>query len=73
MQHQSWELETAFASGQGSNMAVRVKCYEQAGGLLGERIDFAVAVSLWVAPALNVDVYTQVRTQVQARVTVRPQ
>lgn len=73
VQHQSWELETAFASGQGSNMAVRVKCYEQAGGLLGERIDFAVAVSLWVAPALNVDVYTQVRTQVQARVTVRPQ
>lgn len=73
VQHQSWEMQKAFASGQGSNMAIRVKCYEQAGGLLGERIDFAVAVSLWVAPALNVDVYTQVRTQVEARVGIRPQ
>lgn len=72
VQHQSWELEKAFASGRGSNMAIRVKCYEQAGGLRGERIDFAVAISLWVAPTLNVDVYTQVSTQVQARVTIRP-
>jgi len=73
VQHQSWEFENAIASGRGSNMAVRVKCYEQAGGLLGERVDFAVALSLWVAPSLGVDVYTQVRSQVQARVAVRPQ
>jgi hypothetical protein len=73
VQHQSWELQKAFASGQGSNMAIRVKCYEQAGGLLGDQVDYAVAVSLWVAPTLNVDVYNQVRTQVEARVAVRPQ
>ncbi|WOP17371.1 S8 family peptidase [Raineyella sp. LH-20] len=73
VQHQSWEFEKALASGQGSNMAVRVKCYEQAGGLLGERIDFAVALSLWVAPALNIDVYSQVRAQVETRVAIRPQ
>ncbi|GFZ82583.1 S8 family serine peptidase [Nesterenkonia alkaliphila] len=73
VQHQSWEMEKAFASGQGSSMAVRVKCYEQAGGLLGERVDFAVALSLWVAPALNVDVYSQVRTQVETRVPILPQ
>jgi hypothetical protein len=54
-------------------MKVRVKCYEQAGGLLGERVDFAVALSLWVAPALNVDVYSQVRAQVRSRVTVQPE
>ncbi|MEE1621931.1 S8 family peptidase [Zafaria sp. J156] len=73
LQRQSWELQSTFASGQGSNMKVRVKCYEQAGGLLGERVDFAVALSLWVAPALNVDVYSQVRAQVRARVTIQPQ
>jgi hypothetical protein len=54
-------------------MSIRVKCYEQAGGLGGRTVDYAVAVSLWVAPRLNVDVYSQVRSQVSARVGVRPQ
>lgn len=73
VQHQSWELRSAFASGQGSNMAVRVKCYEQAGGLAGEQVDYAVALSLWVAPTVNVDIYSQVKTQIETRVPVRPQ
>ena len=73
LQRQSWEMQSALASGQGANMRVRVKCYEQAGGMLGERIDFAVALSLWVAPAINVEVYSQVRDQVRARVPIRPQ
>lgn len=73
VQHQSWELEKTFASGQGSDMNIRVKCYEQAGGLGGRTVDFAVAVSLWVAPTINVDVYSQVRDQVATRVLVRPQ
>lgn len=72
VQHQSWEFEKAFASGQGSNMSVRLKCYEQAGGLLGERVDFAIVLSLWVAPSLGVDIYNQVKAQVEARVAVRP-
>lgn len=72
VQHQSWELQSAFASGQGSDMSVRVKCYEQAGGLDGRQIDFAVALSLWVAPTVNVDIYNQVKTQVETRVRVRP-
>jgi len=72
VQHQTWEFEKAFASGQGSNMSVRLKCYEQAGGLLGERVDFAIALSLWVAPSLGVDIYSQVKAQVEARVAVRP-
>ncbi len=72
VQHQTWELEKTFASGQGSDMNIRVKCYEQAGGLGGRTVDFAVAVSLWVAPTINVDVYSQVRDQVAARVAVRP-
>ncbi|MDX1873275.1 S8 family peptidase [Mycolicibacterium sp. 120266] len=73
VQHQTWELEKTFASGQGNDMSIRVKCYEQAGGLAGRTVDYAVAVSLWVAPTVNVDVYSQVRNQVAARVAVRPQ
>ncbi|MCV7024060.1 S8 family peptidase [Mycolicibacterium novocastrense] len=71
VQHQTWLTDSAFASGVGSAMTVRVKCYEQAGGLQGERIDYAAALSLWVAPTIEVDVYSQVREQVQARVTVQ--
>ncbi len=54
-------------------MSVRVKCYGQAGGLSGRRVDYAVAVSLWVAPDINVDVYNQVREQIRGRVAIRPQ
>ena len=72
MQHQSWELTSSFGAGQGSNMVVRVKCFEQAGGLAGQQVDFAVALSLWVAPTVNVDIYNQVKTQIEPRVAVRP-
>ncbi len=73
VQHQTWETQSAFAAGQGSNLAVRVKCYEQAGGLNGETVDYAVVLSLWVTPTINVDVYTQVRDQIQTRVPIRPE
>lgn len=73
VQRQRFELEKAFGSGKGSDIKLRVKCYEQAGGLGGERIDFAVVVSLWVAPALGIDVYSQVRAQVQTRFPIRTQ
>lgn len=73
VQHQRWEFEKAFAAGYGSAMSVRVKCFEQAGGLAGERVDFAVALSLWVAPTLGVDVYSEVRSQVEPRVVINTQ
>lgn len=72
IKHLTWETEKAFATGQGSNVALKVKCLEQAGGLSGERIPYAVALSLWVAPTLNIDVYAQVRQQVMPQVAVRP-
>jgi hypothetical protein len=65
--HQVWEIDKAFASGQGSDM-IRVKCYEQAGGLSDRRVDYAVAVSLWVAPTVGIDVYSRVRDQISQRV-----
>lgn len=73
VQHQSWELNSTFGSGQGSNMVVRVKCFEQAGGLNGRRVDFAVALSLWVAPTVSVNIYNQVRAQVETRVAILTQ
>lgn len=72
VQHQVWETTKAFASGRGSDVTVRVKCHEQAGGLDGRTIDYAAALSLWVAPTVNVDVYNQVREQVRPRLQLRP-
>lgn len=72
VQHQVWETQSAFASGRGSEFTVRVKCYEQAGGLGGETIDYAAALSLWVAPTIGVDVYTQVRDQVRPGIAILP-
>jgi hypothetical protein len=71
VQHVPWQTQKAFAGGQGSAITVRVKCFEQAGGLGEEAVDYAVVVSIWVAPAIGVDVYTQVRDQVRARIPVQ--
>lgn len=72
VQHLSWTTSSAWAAGQGSEITIRVKCFEQAGGLDGELVDYAAAASVWVAPSIGVDVYTQVRDQVRARVAVQP-
>ena len=70
LQHVEWEISRTVGVGQGSDLELTVNCKGQAGGLQGQRVDFAVVLSLWVAPELNVDVYTQVRQQVAARVAV---
>lgn len=72
LQHAVWEVDRAIGFGAGSTIDLTVHCKEQAGGLGGDRVDFAVVLSLWVAPTLNVDVYTQVQQQVAARVFVTP-
>ncbi|WP_372698953.1 S8 family peptidase [Arthrobacter sp. JSM 101049] len=72
VKHLLWETEKAFGTGHGSNISLRVKCVEQAGGLDGERIPYAVALSLWVSPTINVDVYAEVRDQIQPSIAVRP-
>lgn len=72
VQHLVWELGRAVPFGQGDSLALTVRCSGQAGGLGGERVPFAVALSLWVAPELGIDVYTQVRDQVRPRVGVAP-
>lgn len=70
LQHAVWEVNRAIGLGAGNAIDLTVHCKEQAGGLNGERVDFAVVLSLWVAPTLNVDVYTQVQQQIAARVAV---
>lgn len=72
VQHLTWDMEKAWASGQGSSITIRVKCHEQAGGLYGELIDYAAVASIWVAPTIGVDVYSQVRDQVRTPVIIEP-
>ncbi len=72
VQHLSWEKQSAWAGGRGSAISIRVKCYEQACGLQGELIDYAAVASIWVAPAIGVNVYSQVREQVRAPIAIQP-
>lgn len=71
VQHLSWETQKAWAAGQGSSITIRVKCYEQAGGLNNELVDYAAVASIWVAPAIGVDVYAQVRDQIQTPIPIQ--
>jgi hypothetical protein len=72
LQHSVWEINKAVSAGPGDTLDLTVQCREQAGGLKGERVNFAVAMSLWIAPELGIDVYTQVEQQLAARVSVAP-
>lgn len=72
LQHTVWEVTKAVGVGAGTDLNLAVHCKEQGGGLHGERVDFAVVLSLWIAPELGVDVYAQVQQQVAARVPVTP-
>ncbi|MDH3043865.1 S8 family peptidase [Gordonia alkanivorans] len=72
LQHAVWEVNRAIGVGVGNTIDLTVHCKEQAGGLSGNRVDFAVALSLWVAPELGVDVYNQVQQQVAAPVVIAP-
>lgn len=72
LQHVEWEVIPAVGVGQGTDLELTVNCKGQAGGLQGERVDFGVVLSLWVAPELKVEVYSQVQQQVAARIAVRP-
>lgn len=72
VQHLRWERNSAWASGQGSALTIRVKCYEQAGGLYDEMIDYAAVASIWVAPTIGVNVYSQVLDQIRTPVPIQP-
>lgn len=70
VQHAVWEVNRAIPYGRGDDLELTVQCREQAGGLNGEPVNFAVAISLWVAPELQIDVYQEVSEQIRARVGV---
>lgn len=72
LQHLIWDTKGTFGVGRGSSMALRIKCFGQAGLQEDPSIDYAVALSLWVAPTIGVDVYSQVRDQIRVPVQIRP-
>jgi hypothetical protein len=72
VKHLAWEINSAVSAGLGDQLSLKVKCFGQAGGLGEERVHFAAAISLWVAPTLGIDIYTQVAQQIQPRVKINP-
>lgn len=72
VQHQIFEGTGAVPIGVSDDLTLTVRCMEQAGGLGGRRVPYAVAISLEVAEALGVDVYAEVAARVRPAVVVAP-
>jgi hypothetical protein len=72
VQHQVFEGTGAVPIGPSDDEMLTVQCMEQAGGLGGRRIPYAVAISLEVAASLGVDVYAEVASRIRPAVVVAP-
>lgn len=72
LQRGAWETNGSFAGGVGSAMSLSVKYFAQAGLQTDEEIEYAVALSLRVDPALQVDIHSQIRDQLSIQVRPRP-
>ena len=74
VQHQIFEGSGAVPISLEDDVQVTVQCTEQAGGLNGQSVPYAVVVSFEVAEALGVDVYSEVASRIQppVRVAARP-
>jgi hypothetical protein len=71
VQHEILEGSQATAYADGDALAIQINCAEFAGSLT-DRIPYALAVSLEVAPELDVPIFQEIRDRVRAIVQVTP-
>lgn len=71
LQHEVFEGESAIVINPGDSLCIQVNCREAA-GKLAQKVPYALAVTLDVAPSLNVDVYSEVKAMIRPRVRPRP-
>lgn len=72
VQHQIFEGVGAVPISDSDDLRLTVACLEQAGGLNGTSIPYAVAISLEVAPELGIEVYEEVAARLRQQVRVAP-
>ncbi len=72
VQHQIFEGTGAVPIGADDELRLTIKCLEQAGGLNGATVPYAVAISLEVAEELGVDVYDEVAARLREQVRIAP-
>jgi Subtilase family len=71
LQHRVLEGEDAKVFLDGDTLRITVSCKEDA-GLLTERIPYSLAVTLEVAPAVEVNLYEEIRTRIRPEVAIAP-
>ncbi|MEX2547478.1 MAG: S8 family peptidase [Chloroflexota bacterium] len=71
LQHEVLEGETAAAFADGDTFDIRVNCKADAGDL-AEEVPYALAVTLEVAPLLEVSIYDEIEARIRPRVAVAP-
>ncbi len=62
VQHQIYEGVGAVPIGADDDLRLTIKCLEQAGGLDGRSVPYAVAISLEVAEELTSELTSRLRT-----------
>ena len=71
LQHRVMEGEDAKVFVDGDQLQITVSCKEDA-GLLTERVPYALAVTLEVAEAVELNLYEELRTRIRPQVAIAP-
>ncbi len=65
VQHEVFEGETASPFSNEEGISIQVNCRENAGGLNGKCVPYALATTLEVAPGINLPVYEEIRNRIR--------
>ncbi|KPK47903.1 MAG: hypothetical protein AMK72_07760 [Planctomycetes bacterium SM23_25] len=71
VQHDVFEGRRADAFADGQSIRIQVNCAADAGSL-DEQVPYALAVTLEVAPGINIPLYTEIRERIHVRVPIAP-
>jgi hypothetical protein len=71
VQHDIFEGRQADAFADGQSIRIQVNCAADAGSL-DEQVPYALAVTLEVAPGINIPLYTEIRERIHVRVPIAP-
>jgi hypothetical protein len=71
VQHEILEGQQAAVFGDSATLSIRVNCASHAGAL-DDPVPYGLAVSVEVAPEIEVPVFTEIRDRIRPLITVRP-
>ena len=71
-QHEVFEGEAASAFSDEEHISVQVNCRGNAGNLNGKYVPYALAITLEVAPGINLPIYEEIRARIRPVIEIAP-